>query len=786
MFHTFTEMARAHNDGKGKGTQAIRPFRDDNEPHQMEIEIMQTKYGQPTWHTLLITLVTALMMLPAVVFAQDDQDEEEQVAGMLEEVIVTSARRREENLQDVPIAVSMLSADLLEDFNIMDLGRATNSTIIAYIRGVGQNDPLWGFEPGVGVYMDDVFIARPQGALLDVYDVQSIEVLRGPQGTLYGKNTLAGAIKYNTRDIVGDPYARATVEVGNYSRLDVKAAGSMPIGESFFIGGSVAYLSRDGYGEVVEDVLPQVWNEVGEDVSNKDLLAGRINATILIGDNSRLKFAFDTVKDDSHARGSQRLNDNWGPALDDRFDVRNDLPVGIERVRMSGGSATFDSDLNINWDLKLIAAYREGETDSWIDFETLNSPVFNVLGGYEDDQGSFEAQLNFHNDRWAAVMGAFYYDGDACGGFNVVLGLFGITSLTQGCVNTKSISVYGDATWSINDSWNLSFGGRWNQDDKSASVFVGNYLGVLLGPQRALDPDNIPPGLTLFRTDTDYTNSKKFDDFTPRVSLDYRFNDNVMGYFSYTNGFKSGGFDMRGNQLVFPETTEGYDSETVDNWEVGLKTTSLDGDLLFNVTAFYADYTDVQITTQQFVLVGGVPTNVTAVLNAGAQENKGLEIETIWQANANIRLTAMLGFLDADITEFLTSDPDNPGEIIDISDTVEPLFSPDLTALLSAEFFWGMGNGEGYGRLSYAYTDDIKTMNLTPSVGDQDAYGLLNATLAYTTENGKWRFAVNGNNLTDEEYLQAGYDFGSAINYISQLGFYGAPRNWSVSATFTY
>ena len=600
------------------------------------------------------------------------------------------------------------------------------------------------------------------------------------------ENTLSGAIKYNTRDIVADPYARATLEVGNYGRLDIKGSASMGVTENFYVGGSIAYLSRDGYGEVVEDVLPQQWNKIGEDVSDKDLIAARFNATMLIGEDSRLIFAFDTVKDDSNARGSQRLNDNWGEALDDRFDVRSDLPVGLEEVRMSGASLKFVSTLNSNWDMKLIGAYRESDTDSYIDFETLNSPVFNVLGAYDDNQTSLEAQFNFQNDSWAAVMGAFYYDGDACGSFNVVLGLFNLTSLTQGCVNTKSISVFGDATWSINDRWNLSFGGRWNQDDKSASVFVGNYLGVLVGPETALDRDDIPPNLTLFRVDSDYSNSKKFDDFTPRVSIDYQVNDNVMGYFSFTNGFKSGGFDMRGNQAVFPGTVEGYDSESVDNWEVGLKTTSLDGALTFNITAFLADYTDVQITTQEFVLLDGVPTNATAVLNAGKQKNTGLEIETVWRTNDFVQLSAMLGFLDADITEFLESDPANPGDIIDISDLVEPLFSPDLTAMLSSEFFWPMGAGNGYGRITYTYTDDIKTMNLRPSVGDQKAYGLLGASLAYTTQNEKWRFAVNGANLTDEEYLQAGYDFEDAINYISQLGFYGAPRTYSISATYIY
>jgi len=753
-----------------------------------------------TWGRLLpaLVLVLAAFASPTTTMAQVESDEER--AGELEEIIVTSARRREENIQDVPIAISYLSADLLQDYDMMDLGdvsnivpnsvisagRATNSTIIAYIRGVGQNDPLWGFEPGVGVYLDDVFIARPQGALLDIYDVKSIEVLRGPQGTLYGKNTLAGAIKYNSRDIVGDPYARVIAEVGSYSRVDLKAAGSMPVTDSFYLGGAVAYLSRNGYGEVVESDTPNVYNEIGEDVSNKDLLAGRLNATFLIGDTSRLRFAFDYTQDDSNARGSKRLNSNWGPPLDSRYDVRSDMPVGMESVTNWGISGIFDSELSDIWSMKLIAAYRKNEADTWIDFETLNQPIFQVPGQYNDDQFTAEAQFNFQTDNWAGVIGAFYFDGTACGSYDAVLGLVNLTGLTSGCVDTESISIYGDATWSINDQWNLSFGGRWNQDDKTANVFVAQYLGTLLPPQTLFDPNNVPPGFTLLAVQTDYTNSNTYDDFTPRLSVDYMINDNAMAYFTYSNGFKSGGFDMRGNQTAFPDTVNGYDSETVDNYEIGLKTMALDGDLTFNVTAFYSDYSDVQITTQAFVVVAGNPTNVTDVQNAGKQINKGVEIESVWRANEVVQLTAIMGFLNADITEFLSSDPANPGVIIDISDTVDPIFSPDFTGLFSAEFFWGMGGGEGYGRVSYVYTDDIKTMNLTPSVGDQPAYGLLDASIAWTTPNGDWRFALNGNNLTNKEYLQAGYDFGATFNYVSQIGYFGPPRTFSISATYTY
>lgn len=766
-------------------------------------DLSSSRQGKPGWQQLLLLVSTALIFLllfPATTVAQTNVEDEEYEDRVLEEVIVTSARRRDENIQEVPIAISYLSSDTLEDYNMLDLGdvsnlvpnsvisagRATNSTIIAYIRGVGQNDPLWGFEPGVGVYLDDVFIARPQGALLDVYDVQSIEVLRGPQGTLYGKNTLAGAIKYTSRDIVGDPYAKVIAEVGSYSRVDVKAAGSTPVTDSFYIGGAVAYLSRNGYGEVVESDTPNVYNKIGEDVSNKDLLAGRLNATFLFGDNSRLKFAFDYTEDNSNARGAKRLNDNWGPPLDSRYDVRSDMPVGMESVTNWGIAGTFDTLFNDVWSMKLISSYRKNDVQSWIDFETLNAPIFQVPAEYNDDQFTAEAQFNFQTDNWAGVLGAFYFDGTACGSFDAVIGVINSTSLTSGCVDTKSISLYGDATWSINDQWNLSFGGRWNQDDKTASVFVAQYIGTLLPPETLFDPNNIPPGFTLAAIQSDYTNSNTFDDFTPRLSVDYLVNDNVMAYFTFSNGFKSGGFDMRGNQAAFPDTVNGYDSETVDNYELGLKTTALDGDLIFNITAFYSDYSDVQITTQGFVEINGVPTNVTDVQNAGKQINKGVEIESMWSANEHVQLTAIMGFLNADITEFLSSDPNNPGHIIDISDTVDPIFSPDFTGLFSAEFFWGMGGGEGYGRISYSYTDDIKVMNLTESVGDQPAYGLLDASIAWITPGGDWRFAINGSNLTDKEYLQAGYDFGSAINYISQIGFFGAPRTYSISATFTY
>src|ERR1700689_3281426 len=211
--------------------------------------------------------------------------------GTIQEIVVT-ARRFAENLQNGPIAVTALSAATIQTQDVTTLqdlnsfvpnmkiaaDRATSSTINVYIRGVGQSDPLWGFDPGVGVYIDDVYLARPQTALLDVIDVQELEILRGPQGTLYGKNTIAGAIKYVTREIDGPAALTASVTGGNYGEHDEKLSFSTPvIDDHVYFGLALADLRHDGYGQVVAQPGGAPSPSVGEDVSNKDVFSGRAN-----------------------------------------------------------------------------------------------------------------------------------------------------------------------------------------------------------------------------------------------------------------------------------------------------------------------------------------------------------------------------------------------------------------------------------------------------------------------------------------------------------------------------
>jgi iron complex outermembrane recepter protein len=722
-------------------------------------------------------------------------------ASGIEQVVVT-ARRREENLQNVPVAITALTSEQLLEQNVRTLedmtayvpnikvnaGRATTSTINAYIRGVGQNDPLWGFEPGVGIYMDDVYIARPQGALLDVYDVERIEVLRGPQGTLYGKNTLAGAIKYVTRDIATeDPEFHATATGGSYNQRDLKVGGSMPVvADHVYLGAAVAYLQRDGYGELVNDGAPRPFNHAGQDVSDKDVLAARANATFVWGESSKLRVLVDTIQDNSNAAGGQRLNNLVQPALDDRFDQRTDMPVDRDRFITKGAAATYTQGLNDALDLKLVGAYREGDGRQFIDFEELNANLFQVPAEYSDNQASGEAQLTYTGASLKAVTGVYYFDGTARGAFDASLGANNLTGLTKGSVSTESIAVYADGTWKLTDSLNLNAGVRWNQDKKEATVFVQQYLGRLAADQTLFDQNHVPAGFTpLGPPQTNYTNDRSFSDVLPRFGFDYRLSDEVLAYVIYNKGFKSGGFDMRGNATANPATRNGYDSETADNYEVGLKSLLFGDTLQLNLTAFYTPYEDVQITTQQFQIVNGNPTNVTAVLNAGKQLNKGVELESLWRPIPALTLALNVGYLDAEFEEFLVGcTPPAAGCTRDVSSLNEPINSPEWTTFLGATYRWELGVGDLAAHLGYQYRSKTKVANTTVSITDQDAYDVLDVGVAYTTTNQAWRFALEGKNVLDEEYRVAGYDFGNTN--VSQIGFYAPPQTFSVSATYRY
>jgi iron complex outermembrane receptor protein len=763
-------------------------------------------------------------------------------SGTLGEVVVT-ARRYAEDLQSTPLAVTALSAGTIQTqdvTNLQDLNsfvpnfkisadRATSSTINVYIRGVGQSDPLWGFQPAVGVYIDDVYLARPQTALLDVIDVQDLEILRGPQGTLYGKNTIAGAIKYVTREIDGPATLTASATGGNYGEHDEKLSFSTPvIDDHVYFGLALADLQHDGYGKVVAQpgTNPSPYNSIGEDVSNKDVLAGRADLTIKWSESSKLRLnAFD-ILDNSNAAGGQRLTDYLAPQLGNPFDMRTDMPVDRDYTHRSGESAIYTQTLTDQLGLKVVGAYIEGHSQQFINFAELNANLFEVPGAYHDQQSSGEAQLTFHNDLVKAVGGVFYMDSTACGAYNASIGTLSgtlpptvapplgiyVTELVNGCDLTKSYAVYGDTAWKLTDRLNLDAGVRWDEDQVTARVYQNDYTSFaptqVLPGQQLFNPATVPvfnPATGAgFIPDvvTDYTGNRTFVNVSPRLGFDYHFTEHVMGYVSYSRGFLSGGFDMRGNATVYPATKNGYNSETADSYEMGVKTTLLDDTLLLNLTAFYDPYNNAQIQLQDFVEYNGKPTNLTAVLNAGKQINQGLEFESVWRPIKPLTLSLNVGYLDSYYKNFLINCAIftfqagcGPGVgVLNIADENRPLNAPFWSVSENTTYTWDLASGTLLARAGVDWRSFSNVAVYTPSPTEQPAYALLNAGLAFTSTNKAWRFSIDGKNLANRYYRVAGYDFGPPpigpaniyIGGVSQIGFYGPPRTATATVTYHY
>ena len=689
--------------------------------------------------------------------------------------VVVSARRRDELLKDVPISVSALGEERLEQTGASDItalqqqtpnatvqvARGSNSTLISFIRGVGQQDPLWGFEPGVGLYVDDVYVARPQGAVLDIYDVQRIEVLRGPQGSLYGRNTVGGAIKYVTNGLSSDPELTLRGAYGSYNQIDLMAVGSIPLADNFRVGGAIASYQRDGYGTNIN---------TGAEHYNKDVLAGRLSAEFEPTSNISVRLAYDRVEDDSNPRHGSRLLAGATPAgaiLADVYDTN--AGIGDDNSVMSqGASATIQVDLNDNWTFKSISAWREGETTTVIDFDNTPAATLDIPGFYADDQFTQEFQFLFDFDRIQGVAGFFYLDGHAEGAFDTILANAGIVIGTNGQVETESWAGFADVNLDLTDRLHLGLGVRYTLDEKEGTVFRANYLGATRSP--LLGGTVRAPLLVR----SNYTNDNDFAQFTPRIALSYDLTDDVTTYASYSQGFKSGGFDMRGDVVLTPNTVNGYDPETVDSYEIGLKG-ALDR-LTFAAAAFYNEYQDQQVTTQ-------VPSGASIasfVDNVGSSTFYGFEFEGRLQILDSLSASFAVGYLNSDFEEFLRY---NLTTMVfeDISDQVVLQNAPEWTGYLGFTWIGDVAGGDLAVTPSVSYRGDSSMFEFPNPVLDQQAYSLVDLSIVWTDPTDRFTLGLYGKNLTDEEYRVGGYNFPGALFDNSVIGYYGPPQTVTAS-----
>jgi len=713
-------------------------------------------------------------------FAQDTSASN---ASTVEEIVVT-ARRTEENVQRVPAAVSAFSEQALERMQAVDptglqgsvpnlnivQGRGSSNATNIYIRGVGQPDALQTFDPAVGVYVDDVYYSRIRGAQFDLLDLERVEVLRGPQGTLYGKNTIGGALKFVTRKPSQDFRASAQLGLGDYGAVEAKGAVSGPITDIVSVGVAGLISKHDGY---VKDAAN------GRKYNDKNTKALRGALAVVPTDNFRADFSVDWSKDDDALAVGQptsTLKTLFGVPLipittiskwDWKARTTPSLPNST-RLESFGTAAHLTFNVTDALTVKSITAYRKLNTDDYVDIDATQLELGDVFVGVDQDQISQEFQAAYVTGPWNVVGGVYYlrenidshqeaYADDLIGG--------GVTFLrtVDDSLKTTSKAAYINASYAVTEQLRIAAGVRYTKEEKDYARTTSTFSNY--GPFNGTYPFKPPVG--------------DWEDTSPMVSIDYQAMDNVMLYARGSKGFKSGGFNGRANSVG--ESTK-YDPETMTSYEAGAKTSWMDNRVRANLAVFYNDYKDFQARVSGLDTdpITNLPAPKLSVLNAGKLTTKGAELEVSATPMPGLLLESEIGYLDAQYDEFkdvrFTSFAGSRA-------FQTPAFSPKWTARFAGQYEWAM-NGNGFvtvgGAARYrskmALAVDNTAVNSSAELPGMfsDNYWLFDARVVWESPDRKWNAGVYGQNLANEVYRTDAQEFSSVGNI--RTVYYGNPR----------
>ena len=746
--------------------------------------VHEQQRGRVVWQRLFLNVAIPMLMLawiPMVALAQSEADDE-YGAGMLEEVVVT-AQRREQTLQSVPMAISAftgadlagLQADNLDslqgavpNLNLVQ-GRGSNSSVNVFIRGVGQPDALQSFDPAVGIYLDDVYMSRIQGGLFKLYDIERIEVLRGPQGTLYGKNTPGGAIRLITRTPGQELEAQAGLLVGNYDRVQAKAYLSGPLGDNFALGVSVLHDERDGFVTDPSD---------GRKYNDENTTVARLKGNWDVSDSVNVVFSLDYTKEDVEltlGRAEDALigvdlitgvvlrqlapTDEWN------FETRTSMTDAPgQKTDHYGGNVTINWDFQGSTSLKSITAYRKLDTEAYIDIDATEWEVGDVFVGLDQSQFSQEFQLlgsAGSNVNW--VAGLYYLNEEVpsdqiafADDFLLFAGTpIDFTRTVADDLETKSYAAFGQIDYQFADRWNLGVGLRYTKEKKNyfrtTSTF-SNFAFLQADPAY------------------EFMDSDSWSDWTPTFTLDYRMTDDVRLYGRLANGFKSGGFNGRANSA---DDSGAFDPETVWTAEIGAKTTVADGRLRANYALFMSKYDDFQARVS---VADGIDFRFP-VLNAAELDIKGAEVELTWLPVDPLQLATQIGYLKSEYGKggFYGSDG--------VED--EPAFSPKWTARFAGTYTFDLSGGSQFSLTAAAnYRDSmwLSVENVDPLT--ESDYWVLDGFAAWISANGRWTLSAGIKNATDEVYKVEGQEFRSVGNI--QTAYYGNPQTYTFTVDFKF
>ena len=740
---------------------------------------------------------TALALTTTVALAQDAApppaaDE----AGKIEKVTVT-ARRTKENQQKVPASVSSFSEKSLDRIGATDVtglqgaipnaniaqGRGSSNATNIYIRGVGQPDALQTFDPAVGVYVDDVYLSRIRGTQFELMDIERLEVLRGPQGTLYGKNTIGGALKVITRRPTDESKGAASFTVGSYGELVGNGTISGGLTDTLAASASLLIGSRDGYVE--NPVTDAEYNDRG-------VGAGRVKLAWDPSEDFQLDVSFDYAEEDAALNVGQATNTLTTilgvpllvvPATPPEFNFETrttpGLPNSTEMTHW-GGSASATWDLDDAWTLRSITAYRELQNRDYVDIDATQLELGDVLVDVDQNQTSQELQLLYAGTNWQLVSGLYYlrenivshqeaYADDYLGGF---LGGNTFLRTVDDDLQTTSWAAFANAVFALTDTVNLSTGIRYTEEEKEYFRTTSTFSNS-----------------ALFNGTFAFSRTESWENVSPMVSLDWQANDNTLLYARYATGFKSGGFNGRANAAGEDQP---YDPETLDSYEVGVKSDWADGTVRTNITAFYNDYTDFQARVSRSVTspTQPIPAIDFAVLNAGGLEIYGAELEFLAYPVPELRLDASIGYLHAEYTEFFEV---RAGPVTIDRSWQTPAFSPEWTMRFGSQYEWSLGDMGSLtlgaaARFRSEMALAVDNANLTsraifPGMW-QDDFWVYDAQLVWANDNETLLAGLYARNLSDEVYKTDAQEFSSVAGI--RTAYYGAPQTVSFKITVRY
>jgi iron complex outermembrane receptor protein len=714
--------------------------------------------------------------------------------AQLEEVIVT-AQKRAESLQDVPVTVQAFSNEALTDFgisNTQDLQIVTPGLIInntgasaqAYLRGVGTRFAFAGLEPSVATYLDDRYLSRAQASVFELADVERVEVLKGPQGILYGRNATGGAIRVVTLDVVDEFEGNLKATAGNYNQVGLSGTVNVPISDTFGMRLSAVMRERDGYADNLD---PRGRDEFDD----QDYQSYRAKLRWDMSENITARLTVDyNDRDDNSGNDVVDLSP---PGLSVGIALGGISGKDVDEVATAMDTTTDSEDwsASLRFDVALDALDFASITTYWDMEQNANTDADGTSIRLIDDPyalqkvDSFSQEFQFvsntdGNLNWIAGLYYFQENNDQ---FEIVLDLTenpnaGIYA-SQGnqAVETTAYAAFGQASYAFTDSWSVTLGGRYSYEEKDVEI------------SRFSEPAVV----SLVRWP--YEDSNNWSEFTPKASLEYNF-DAGMVYLTYSRGFKSGGFNYAASlqNPITGEPTPVLDPEILDMIELGWKTELLERRLRLNGALYYYDYKDLQVTRALADPNTGASVNLTQ--NAADAKIMGLDLDATWMVTNALTVTLGLNILDSEYQDY-----DAPANVFNASLTGQqvPGMSPvvfdadgesllrasDYSYFVSANYEFSVGDARLPLVVSYSYKDDYNFDFVADPLSDrlrQEGFGLLSARLTYIDPSENWEFALWGKNLTDEDdYFDDIVGNGTGIR-----GSHGSPRTYGVDVSYSF